>query len=132
MECQYRDGWREEKEMTDIVCSVESEEGVGREHLAAGGKGMADLEERVYREALVQFGSQASKSLVVEENAALDLLCDLIDGTWVTKAERCSSVVEGSVCIEEGVDDGVCSRGWRCDNEGGCGDGLALHHWDFF
>ena len=40
-----------------IVRAVESEEGVGRKRRASGGEGMAYLEERIYRETLVQLCS---------------------------------------------------------------------------
>lgn len=64
---------------------------------------MADLEQGRDGEALVQLGAQARESLVGEEDAPLDLGGDVVDGAGVAQAERCSLVLEASVCVQEGV-----------------------------
>lgn len=95
---------------THVVCAVKTEEGVGGEHLRAGGECMADLEERRDGEALVQLGAQAREGLVGEENTALNLSGDVVDGAGVAQAERCSSVLEPSVCVQHGVNDAAGAR----------------------
>lgn len=104
--------------MAYVVCAVEGKEGVWRQLLATGREGMADLEERVYREALVQLCAQAREGLVFEKHAAFHLLGNLVNRTRVRQAERCSSVVKCLVRIDELVEDAVCAR---CREGGGNG-----------
>ena len=80
---------------------------------------MADLEERVYAEALIQFRAQTAKGLVGEEDGALDFGGDVVDGARITQTERCPPVLEGVVCVKESVENGICSlRRSACDVEG--------------
>ena len=94
---------------------------------------MADLEERVYAEALVQFRAQTAEGLVGEEDGALDFGGDVVDGARVAEAERGPSVLEGVVGVEQSVEDGVGGRRGAARDiegrEGGEGvdeDGLLL------
>ena len=95
---------------THVVGAVQTEQGVRGEHLGAGGEGMADLEKRRNGEALVQLGAQARECLVGEEDAPLDLRGDVVDGAGVAQAERCSPVLERSVCVEDRVNDAAGAR----------------------
>ena len=82
---------------------------------------MADLEDGVQAETLIELGAQAGESLVGEEDVALHLLGDLFNGARVAEAERRSSVLEGPVCVEYDIEDGVGRRRRRLagDFEGG-------------
>ncbi len=53
-----------------IVRAVESEESIWREGLATSCTGMAYLEERVYRETLVQFRSETGEGEIVEKDSS--------------------------------------------------------------
>lgn len=44
---------------------------------------MGDLEQRVQAEGLGEIGAQASEHVIVEENIALDLLGQALNGAWV-------------------------------------------------
>ncbi len=91
--------WARLRMYTYVICSVESEECVGRQHLATGGEGMADLEQGVYREALVQLCSQSRERLVREKYTPLNLLGNLINRTRVAQSQCFSSLVKGVVCV---------------------------------
>ena len=102
-----------------VVCAIQREERVGAQHLAAGGEGMADLEQGGYAEALVELGAQAGEGLVGEEDVALDLLGDLVDCAGVGQSEQRSPVLEGVVCGEEGVEHGIGALRGQCCWDGG-------------
>lgn len=73
---------------------------------------MAYLEQRVDGEALVQFGAQARECLVGEEDIALDLLRYLINCAGVAEAKRLPSRLNGSICVEHGIQEAVRTQ-WR-------------------
>lgn len=102
--------------MAYVVCAVEGKEGVWRQLLATGREGMADLEQRIYRKALVQLCAQARKGLVLEKHAALHLLGNLVNRPRIRQPKRCSSDMEGLVDVDELVEDAV---GARCREVGG-------------
>lgn len=78
---------------------------------------MAYLEQRVDGKALVEFGAQAGESLVGEENIALDLSCDPIDRSRIAQPQCFSSLLKGSICVEDGIQEAICAQGrksrWR-------------------
>lgn len=84
-----------------IVGAVESGESVGIGSLAYR-KGMRDLEQRVQAESLGEVGAKAGKHVVVEENIALDLLGEVLNGSGIGQAEFCASFLKGVVCVGNG------------------------------
>lgn len=49
---------------------------------------MADLEERIDGEALVQLCSQAREGLIIEKDIARDLFGDVVHRTWIAQSQR--------------------------------------------
>jgi len=68
---------------------------------------VADLEERRYREALIQLCAQAGERLVGEEHIPLDLFRDVVHCAWIAQPKCCSSLLKGSVCVKEDVEDAI-------------------------
>lgn len=78
-----------------LVGAVEGEESIRRYLLGALGEGVRDLEQRRDAKGLCEVGAQAGEGQVVEEDIALDLLCDVLDGTRVGETQSLSSCLEG-------------------------------------
>lgn len=103
-----------------IIRPIQRKKSIRRQHLTPRREGMAYLEQRRDRETLVQLGAQAGEHEVGEEDIALHLPRDRVDGAGVAEAERCSSGLEGAECVEDGVHEAVGA--WRGGAEGD-GDG---------
>jgi hypothetical protein len=127
-----------------LVGAVEGKESVRRYLLRALGEGVRDLEQRRDTESLCEVGAQTGEGQVVEENIALDLLCNVLDGAGVAKAQSFSSCLEGRVCVlqrrsQSIVGDGRQSAGLllsdggdRCHGRvGSGGNGERRHDVDF-
>lgn len=63
---------------------------------------MRDLEERSYAEGLGEVGAQTREHEVVQEDIALHLLGNILDGAGVGQAERRPPRLEGSICVSDG------------------------------
>lgn len=83
---------------TYLVGAVERGKCVGVGSLAQC-EGVGDLEEGVEAEGLCEIGAQATEHVVVEENIALNLFCQALNGARVGQAELCAPSLEGIVCI---------------------------------
>lgn len=68
---------------------------------------MANLKERHDGEALVELGAQTRKGLVGEEDISLDLFRYLVDCAGVAEAERIPSCLEGSICVEDRIQEAI-------------------------
>lgn len=77
---------------------------------------MAYLKQRVDGKALVQFGAQAGKGLVGEEDIPLHLSRNAINVARIAQSQRRPSVLEGSVCVEDAVEEGIGAHGLEMGN----------------
>ena len=105
---------------------------------------MRDLEQRRDTESLCEVGAQAGEGQVVEEDIALDLLCDVLDGAGVGEAQSLSSCLEGRVCVLQRRDQSIVGDGSQSarlllgdrssrshGRVGSGGDGKRRHDVDF-
>lgn len=112
--------------------------------LRALGEGVRDLEQRRDTEGLCEVGAQTGEGQVVEEDIALDLLCDVLDSAGVGKAQSLSSCLEGRVCVLQRRSHSIVGHGrqsarlllsdrsnGRHRRVGGGGDGKRRHDVDF-
>ena len=95
---------------THLGRAVESCVGVGRLHLRAHGQRVRDLEHGCGAEGLCELGAQAREAQVVQEDVALHLFGNVLDGARVGKSEGLSPLLEGSVDIVEPCKDAVVVR----------------------
>lgn len=97
---------------THLASAVHGSEGIGVHALAAQSKLMGDLEQGVQAESLGEVGTDAGEHVVVEENIALDLLGQTLNGTRVGQTKL-------GPALGEGVD-GITQRGrdWVGEEEG--------------
>lgn len=72
---------------------------------------MRDLEQRRNAESLCEVGAQTGEGQVVEENIALHLLCDVLDGAGVGQAKGLSSCLESRVCVPDGREQAIVGDG---------------------
>lgn len=63
---------------------------------------MGDLEEGVQAESLGKVGAQATEHVVVEEDIALNLFCQALDGARVGQAKLCAASLERVVYVGHG------------------------------
>lgn len=87
---------------TYVVGAINSVECVGACSLAQC-EGMRDLEKRVQAEWFGEVGAEASEHVVVEQDIALDLLGEALDGPRIGEAELCASLLERAVRVREGL-----------------------------
>ena len=87
--------------MTHPRRPVENHVRVWRHNLRSHRQRVCNLEERGGAEGLCELGAQAREARVVQEDIALDLAGNVLDGAGVVEAQCLSPVPEGIVCVED-------------------------------